>query len=62
VVWRTAVLAAYIGLPLACCIAWGGWAWFLLFAVWGLVWFGFSLFWGWAQRARREVLKRSTSG
>lgn len=56
-VWRTAVLTAYIGVPLACCIAWGGWAWLLLFAVWGVVWFGFSLFWGWAQRARHALMQ-----
>jgi hypothetical protein len=62
VVWRSFVLAAYIGLPLAGSIAWGGWAWFMLFAVWGLVWFGFSIFWRWALRARRAIMKQSTSG
>lgn len=61
-VWRTILLAAYLGLPLAGCIAWGGWAWFVLFAVWGLVWFGFSVFWGWALRLRRQAMKRATSG
>lgn len=61
-IWRTVVLAVYLGLPLAGSIAWGGWAWFFLFAVWGLVWFGFSMFWGWALRARRAVMKQSTSG
>jgi hypothetical protein len=62
VIWRTVVLAAYLGVPLACCIAWGGWAWFMFFAVWGLVWFGFSIVWGWALRARRQLMKQSTSG
>ena len=61
-IWRILTLAVYIGLPLAGCIAWGGWAWFLLFLVWGVVWFGFSVFWGWALRARRDLLRKSTSG
>jgi hypothetical protein len=61
-VWRSVVLAAYLGLPLAGSIAWGGWVWFMLFAVWGLVWFGFSIFWRWALRARRQIMKQSTSG
>jgi len=56
VIWRTVLVAAYIGIPLAGCIAWGGWAWLVLFVVWGLVWFGFSLFWGWALRARAALL------
>ena len=59
--WRTALLAVYIGLPLACCIAWGGWAWFAFFAVWALVWFGFAVFWDRAQRARRALQQRPTS-
>jgi hypothetical protein len=55
-IWRALVVVAYVGIPLACCIAWGGWAWFLFFAVWGFVWFGFSIFWDWAQRARAALL------
>jgi hypothetical protein len=62
VVWRSVFLAVYLGVPLACCVAWGGWAWFMFFAVWGVVWFGFSIFWGWALRARRQLMKQSTSG
>jgi hypothetical protein len=62
VIWRSLLLGAYLGLPLAGCIAWGGWVWFMLFAVWGLVWFGFSIFWRWALRARSQLMKQSTSG
>jgi len=61
VVWRSVVAAAYIGVPLAGCIAWGGWVWLVLFAVWALVWFGFSSFWAWAIRARRSHLQPPTS-
>jgi hypothetical protein len=60
--WRLVVIAVYIGVPLAGCIAWGaGWAWLLLFAVWGLVWFGFSIFWDWALRLRRVLLQPPSS-
>jgi hypothetical protein len=34
----------------------------LFFVVWGGVWLGFSLWWGWADRVRHALLKRSTSG
>jgi len=62
VIWRSVVIAVYIGIPLAGCIAWGGgWAWLVLFAVWGLVWLGFSLFWGWALRVRHALLQRPSS-
>jgi len=59
--WRSLVAAAYIGIPLACSIAWGGWAWYMFFAVWWLVWSGFSLFSGWALRARAALLRPESS-
>jgi hypothetical protein len=33
----------------------------MFFAVWGFVWLGFSLFWGWADRVRRTLLHRPSS-
>lgn len=63
VIWRSVVVAVYIGIPLAGYFAWGGigWAWLILFAVWGLVWLGFSVFWSWALRVRRTLLHREES-
>ncbi len=56
------ILAAYIGVPLTGYIVWGeGWAWLLLFAVWGIVWFGFSLVWAWALRVRQMLVQRPSS-
>jgi len=63
VIWRAVLLALYVGLGIVFGVVLGGGAAVLVFfAVWGGVWLGFSLFWGWAQRARRGLLKRSTSG
>jgi hypothetical protein len=63
VIWRSVLVAAYIGIPLAGYLAWGGigWAWLMFFAVWGIVWFGFSAVWAWALRVRRVLLQRPTS-
>jgi hypothetical protein len=63
VIWRCALLAAYIGLGIFFgVVLGGGWVVLVFFAVWGGVWLGFSLFWGWGDRARSELMKRSTSG
>lgn len=62
-IWRTALLAVYIGLGMLFGVVLrGGTVVLALFAVWGGFWLGFSLFWRWAQRVRHELLKRSTSG
>ncbi len=61
-IWRSVVVAAYIGIPLAGFLVWGsGWAWLVLFAVWGIVWFGFSILWAWAIRMRHILLHRPSS-
>jgi len=53
------VLVAYVGLGIVFGVVLGGGAVVLVFfAVWGGVWLGFSLFWGWADRARSTLLKR----
>ena len=58
-IWRSAVLAAYVALALVFGFVLGGGIWIVLFfAVWGGVWLGFSLFWGWAQAARRALLRK----
>jgi hypothetical protein len=63
VIWRAALLVAYIGLGIVFGVLLGGGAVVLMFfAVWGGVWLGFSLWWGWADRARDALMKRSTSG
>jgi hypothetical protein len=63
VIWRSALLAAYIGLGIVFgVVLGGGWVVLFFFTVWGGVWLGFSLFWGWADRARSALMKRSTSG
>ncbi|HZQ88569.1 MAG TPA: hypothetical protein VFA42_01025 [Gaiellaceae bacterium] len=59
--WRSALLLAYVGLGILFGVVLGGGSGVLVFfAVWGGVWLGFSLFWGWADRARNALLKRST--
>jgi hypothetical protein len=58
VIWRAVLLAVYVGLG----IVFGGAVVILFFVVWGGVWLGFSLWWGWADRVRTTLLKRSTSG
>ena len=62
-IWRSALLLAYIGMGIVFgVVLGGGWVVIAFFAVWGGVWLGFSLFWGWADRARTALMKRSTSG
>ncbi len=57
-IWRTALLVAYVGLGIVFGVFLGGGAIVLMFfAVWGGVWLGFSLFWGWMQQARAKLLK-----
>jgi len=62
-IWRAVLLAVYVGLGVVFGVFLGGGAVVVLFfVVWGGVWLGFSLWWGWADRTRAALLKRSTSG
>jgi hypothetical protein len=57
------LLAVYVGLGIVFGVFLGGGAAVIVFfVVWGGVWLGFSLWWGWADRARNALMKRSTSG
>jgi hypothetical protein len=57
--WRGAVVAGYAAWTLACTFAFGGgWDAFLFLGTWGAVWLGFSVWWGWADRTRRAVLRK----
>jgi hypothetical protein len=59
-IWRSALLAAYVALGLVFGIVLGGgWVVVMFFAVWGGVWLGFSLFWRWADAARRALMRKS---
>jgi hypothetical protein len=60
VIWRSIVVASYIALALIFSFG-GGLVVLMFFAVWGFVWLGFSLFWGWADRVRRTLLHRPSS-
>ena len=58
-VGRTIFLSLYVVWALCCSFVFGGGLIVLLFfAVWGGVWFGFSMFWRWADETRRVILKR----
>jgi hypothetical protein len=62
VIWRSAVVAGYIAWALICSFVLGGGLVVLLFfCVWGFVWLAFSLFWAWADDARRVLLRRPAS-
>ncbi|MGH2935545.1 MAG: hypothetical protein ACRDL2_13670 [Gaiellaceae bacterium] len=59
-IWRSLVVAGYAAFALVCTFVFGGGTVVLVFfVVWGGVWLAFSLFWGWADRTRRGLLKRS---
>ena len=59
VIWRSALVAVYVGLGLVFGLALGGgWVVIVFFAVWGGVWLGFSLFWAWMQAARNALLRK----
>jgi hypothetical protein len=63
VIWRAILLAVYAGFGILFGVFLGGGTVVILFfVVWGGVWLGFSLWWGWADRVRHALLKRSTSG
>jgi hypothetical protein len=63
VIWRAVLLAVYAGFGIVFGVFLGGGAVVIVFfVVWGGVWLGFSLWWGWADRARNALQKRSTSG
>jgi hypothetical protein len=58
-VWRSLVVAGYVAFALVCTFVLGGGTFVLVFfIVWGGVWLGFSLFWSWADQARKALLKR----
>jgi hypothetical protein len=62
VIWRSVVVALYIGLGLFFGVVCGGGPIVLaFFAVWGLVWGGFSLFWRWADETRRRLVQTPAS-
>jgi hypothetical protein len=52
VIWRTAILAAYVALAIAVGVAYGGRGLLILlfFYSWAAVWGVFFLIWGWAAR------------
>ena len=58
-VWRSAVVLAYVAWALVCSFVLGGGLDVLaFFAVWGVVWVAFSGFWSWADETRRLLLRR----
>jgi hypothetical protein len=60
--WRLAIIAGHVALALtASFVLGGGLVVLTLFAVWWLVWLAFSLFGAWADRSRRDLIRRSTS-
>jgi len=57
VIWRSAIVAFYVACALVFSLLLGGGLVVLVFfGVWGLAWLAFSLFWSWADRARRKLL------
>ncbi|HUJ92020.1 MAG TPA: hypothetical protein VLW05_04925 [Gaiellaceae bacterium] len=61
-IWRAAVVAVYISAALVFSFVFGGGMVVLaFFAVWGLVWLVFSLFWAWADGVRRRLLRSPSS-
>jgi hypothetical protein len=62
VIWRSTIVAGYVALALTFSLLFGGGLIVLIFfCVWGLVWLAFSLFWRWADEARRRILQRPSS-
>ena len=60
--WRLAIIAGHVALALtASFVLGGGLVVLTLFAVWWLVWLAFSLFGAWADRSRRDLIRRPTS-
>ena len=52
-------MGLYVAWALVCSFVLGGGLTVLLFfAVWGGIWFGFSVFWRWADETRRVLLRR----
>jgi len=57
--WRFGLVACSVAWALVCSFALGGGTVVLaFFGVWGAVWLAFSLFWRWADGARRDLLRR----
>jgi hypothetical protein len=62
VIWRSVVVAAYVACALVFSFVFGGGTVVLaFFAVWGLVWLVFSLFWAWADGVRCRLLRPPSS-
>ena len=56
---QTVFMGLYVAWALVCSFVLGGGLTVLLFfAVWGGIWFGFSVFWRWADETRRVLLRR----
>ena len=61
-IWRSVVVAAYVACALVFSFVFGGGTAVLAsFAVRGLVWLVFSLFWAWADGVRRGLLRPPSS-
>ena len=61
-IWRSIIVASYIaGALVFSFLLGGGLVVLAFFAVWGIVWLVFSLFWSWADGTRRDLLRRSIS-
>jgi hypothetical protein len=57
--WRLTLVAVYLAWALIWSFALGGGLVVLaFFGAWGAVWLGFSLFWRWADRTRRALLRQ----
>jgi hypothetical protein len=59
VIWRSIVVACYVGWALTCSFVFGGGLTVLaFFGVWAAVWVAFSLFWRWGEGQRRALWRR----
>lgn len=62
VVWRTAIIIGHVAFALvASFVLGGGLVVLTFFVVWWLAWLAFAVFGSWADRVRRELLRRPTS-
>ena len=58
-VWRSAVVGAYVAWALVCSFVFGGgFAVLALFGAWAGIWIVFSVFWRWADETRSVLLRR----
>lgn len=58
-IWRVVLVVGYLAWALTCSLVLGGgFTVLVFFGVWAGIWLAFSLFWGWADRTRRLVLRQ----